>query len=177
MKAIDTVHATEQTLYFHDDGATPNSRFPVLLYHLHLHSLQDPASAFEALFAAHDWTPLWRAGIFDEPPVPPPDLVPVLLPLPLPVPAPVPIPEPLVVPSPPVLSVPLLSVPPEPVPMPSPGVPDPLAPPLPFMWPLSRVCVPGARWSFMSVAASTSGALAPRHSANNNDWGLMIIMV
>lgn len=65
MKLIDTAHATAQTLYFADDGATPNSRFPVLLYHLHLHSSQDPASAFEALFAAHGWTPLWRAGIFD----------------------------------------------------------------------------------------------------------------
>ncbi|MGB5958399.1 cupin domain-containing protein [Pseudomonas sp.] len=65
MKAIDTAGATAQTLHFEDDGATPNSRFPVLLYHLQIDSSQDTASAFEALFAAHQWTPLWRAGIFD----------------------------------------------------------------------------------------------------------------
>jgi len=65
MKAIDTADASVQTLYFEDDGATPNSRLPVLLYHLQVEPYLDAASAFEALFAAHRWTPLWRGGIFD----------------------------------------------------------------------------------------------------------------
>ncbi|QXH44384.1 cupin domain-containing protein [Pseudomonas xanthosomatis] len=65
MKAIDTADASVQTLYFEDDGATPNSRLPVLLYHLQVEPYPDAASAFEALFAAHRWTPLWRGGIFD----------------------------------------------------------------------------------------------------------------
>lgn len=65
MNATDTAGATVQTLYFKDDGATPNSRFPVLLYRLQLNPSQDCASAFEALFTAHQWVPLWRDGIFD----------------------------------------------------------------------------------------------------------------
>ncbi|MBK4992184.1 cupin domain-containing protein [Pseudomonas sp. S37] len=65
MKAIDIADASVQTLHFADDGATPNSRFPVVLYHLHIAPSQDTASAFEALFSAHCWTPLWRGGIFD----------------------------------------------------------------------------------------------------------------
>lgn len=54
-----------QRLYFQDDGATPNSHLPVLRYHLRPKSGTEAASAFEALFARHHWTPLWRAGIFD----------------------------------------------------------------------------------------------------------------
>ena len=65
MNATDTAGATVQTLYFKDDGATPNSHFPVLLYRLQLNPSQDCASAFEALFTAHQWVPLWRGGIFD----------------------------------------------------------------------------------------------------------------
>jgi len=65
MTLVNTADASVQALYFEDDGATPNSRFPVLLYRLKLDPSGDDASAFEALFAAHQWTPLWRDGIFD----------------------------------------------------------------------------------------------------------------
>ncbi|MCU0122981.1 cupin domain-containing protein [Pseudomonas vlassakiae] len=65
MSAIDTTSGNLQTLLFDDDGATPNNRFPVLLYRFQLDPAEDNASAFEALFSAHQWAPLWRAGIFD----------------------------------------------------------------------------------------------------------------
>ncbi|MEI2830690.1 cupin domain-containing protein [Pseudomonas mosselii] len=65
MTRMNTQDASVQALFFEDDGATPNSRFPVLLYRLKLDRAGDTASAFEALFAAHEWTPLWRDGIFD----------------------------------------------------------------------------------------------------------------
>lgn len=65
MIAIDSSAQPIQALRFEDDGATPNNRFPVLLYQLKLAPAHDNASAFESLFAAHQWTPLWRAGIFD----------------------------------------------------------------------------------------------------------------
>ncbi|CAM3899815.1 cupin domain-containing protein [Pseudomonas wadenswilerensis] len=52
-------------LYFTDDGTTPNSRLPVLLYHLPMKKEADNAGFFETLFARNRWTPLWRAGIFD----------------------------------------------------------------------------------------------------------------
>lgn len=51
-------------LYFQDDGATPNNRLPVLIYHLQWNPGQDRAAALEALFERNDWVPLWRAGIF-----------------------------------------------------------------------------------------------------------------
>ena len=107
-----------------------------------------------------------------EPPLPAPGPVPLPAAPPVPLPAPVPVPEPLSVPSPPVFSVPLVPVPPDPVPMPSPGVPEPV----PSNGPLSCVCAPGARWAFMSVAASANGALAPRHRASSNEWVLMMFM-
>ncbi|MCE5977603.1 cupin [Pseudomonas sp. JR33AA] len=65
MTLLNTAVASVQALYFEDDGATPNSRFPVLFYRLTLDASGHTASAFEALFAAHQWTPLWRDGIFD----------------------------------------------------------------------------------------------------------------
>jgi hypothetical protein len=65
MYAIDSNTQPLQALRFEDDGATPNSRFPVLLYRLQLAPAHDNAGAFETFFAAHQWTPLWRAGIFD----------------------------------------------------------------------------------------------------------------
>lgn len=65
MIAIDSSAQPIQALQFEDDGATPNSRLPVLLYQLKLAPGDDNASAFETLFAAHQWIPLWRAGIFD----------------------------------------------------------------------------------------------------------------
>ena len=52
-------------LFFHDDGRIPNSRLPVLVYHLRLKGGVDKAAAFEALFTQNNWNPLWRAGIFD----------------------------------------------------------------------------------------------------------------
>ncbi len=54
-----------ELLFFQDDGETPNSPLPVVLYHNCLEADSDRASAFEALFARHQWPPLWRAGIFD----------------------------------------------------------------------------------------------------------------
>ncbi|MGO3982864.1 cupin [Pseudomonas sp. SAS7] len=65
MNVIDTAGARAQSLYFEDDGATPNSRYPVLWYRLPLEPAADNASAFEGLFSAHRWAPLWRNGIFD----------------------------------------------------------------------------------------------------------------
>lgn len=65
MFTLDSTTQPQRTLHFADDGATPNSRFAVLLYRLRLAPADDNASAFEALFAAHQWTPLWRDGIFE----------------------------------------------------------------------------------------------------------------
>lgn len=65
MTLMNTQDASVQALYFEDDGATPNSRFAVLFYRLKVDPSADNASAFEWLFAAHQWTPLWRDGIFD----------------------------------------------------------------------------------------------------------------
>ncbi|ROL70803.1 cupin domain-containing protein [Pseudomonas vranovensis] len=59
-----TMLGNRRLLYFEDDGATPNSRLPVLLYHLRLAPQSDAAAGFESLFRAHQWPPLWRAGIF-----------------------------------------------------------------------------------------------------------------
>ena len=47
---------------FEDDGAFPNSRLPVLVYHAVDEALE--ASACEALFARHGWLGAWRDGIF-----------------------------------------------------------------------------------------------------------------
>lgn len=51
-----------ETYSFKDDGAFPNSRFPVLVYH----DVPDvhEASSCEALFARHGWLGAWRDGIF-----------------------------------------------------------------------------------------------------------------
>ncbi|WP_449432698.1 cupin domain-containing protein [Pseudomonas putida] len=65
MLEIDNSAVSVQSLRFEDDGATPNSRFPVLLYRLRMDPARDTASDFESLFADHRWTPLWRDGIFD----------------------------------------------------------------------------------------------------------------
>lgn len=53
MTLRNTADASVQALYFEDDGATPNSRFPVLFYRLTLDPSGHSATAFEALFAAH----------------------------------------------------------------------------------------------------------------------------
>ncbi|MNG72196.1 Cupin domain protein [compost metagenome] len=65
MVAIDTTDVPVQSLHFESDGATPNSRLAVLLCRLQLGPSPDIAGAFEALFAGHHWSPLWRDGIFD----------------------------------------------------------------------------------------------------------------
>ena len=46
---------------FDDDGAIPNSRFPLLVYRAALPA--DPA-AIERVFAAHHWPPAWRNGVY-----------------------------------------------------------------------------------------------------------------
>lgn len=52
-------------LRFDDDGRTPNSRYPVLVYRGLIGAAGDTAaSAFEAMFEAHDWRPQWRGGVF-----------------------------------------------------------------------------------------------------------------
>lgn len=54
-----------ETLMFQDDGRTPNSRFPVLVYRgLGTSPGDDPAAGFEALFEAHGWPAQWRGGVF-----------------------------------------------------------------------------------------------------------------
>lgn len=65
MAGDDLTKATAQLLRFDDDGETPNSRLPVLLYQLKFDPAVDTAELFEAMFAKHRWTPLWRDGIFD----------------------------------------------------------------------------------------------------------------
>ncbi|WP_295468479.1 cupin domain-containing protein [uncultured Pseudomonas sp.] len=53
-----------ERLYFADDGIIPNSRLPVLLYRQVPLSGDDQATALERLFAAHDWPPQWRYGVY-----------------------------------------------------------------------------------------------------------------
>jgi uncharacterized protein YjlB len=49
-----------------DDGVFPNNaKLPLIVYRGAVALPErDPAAAFEALFAAHDWPPAWRYGIF-----------------------------------------------------------------------------------------------------------------
>lgn len=51
-------------LRFADDGSTPNSVLPVLLYAMQWPHGRDRAAAFEALFEVHGWPALWRDGVF-----------------------------------------------------------------------------------------------------------------
>jgi uncharacterized protein YjlB len=51
-----------ETHSFEDDGAIPNSRLLVLIYH-GVDAAND-ASRCEELFAGHDWVPDWRDGIY-----------------------------------------------------------------------------------------------------------------
>ncbi|WP_434771687.1 cupin domain-containing protein [Pseudomonas entomophila] len=60
----DTVLPAPRHWRFDDEGAIPNSPLPVLAYTVPWPAGTDAGEAFEALFAAHGWTPLWRAGIF-----------------------------------------------------------------------------------------------------------------
>jgi uncharacterized protein YjlB len=56
--------------HFEDDGRFPNSRWPVLLYHLGIPRGEDEtanshAARIESIFGRHRWKPDWRDGIFD----------------------------------------------------------------------------------------------------------------
>ncbi len=51
---------------FDDDGEIPNNpSLPVLIYSQAVELHGDPAVALEHLFAANDWPPDWRDGIYD----------------------------------------------------------------------------------------------------------------
>jgi uncharacterized protein YjlB len=51
---------------FDDDGEIPNNPvLPVLIYSQAVELHGDPAVALEHLFAANDWPPDWRDGIYD----------------------------------------------------------------------------------------------------------------
>jgi uncharacterized protein YjlB len=49
------------TFTFHDDGAIPNSRLPLLVYR---NAVPADAAAIERLFAANHWPPAWRDGVY-----------------------------------------------------------------------------------------------------------------
>ena len=50
-----------ETLTFADDGAIPNSSLPLLVYR---GAVPADADAIERLFAANQWPPAWRDGVF-----------------------------------------------------------------------------------------------------------------
>jgi uncharacterized protein YjlB len=52
---------------FRDDGETPNSRWPLVLYRsaVVLKAVYDPAAIFEELFAQNGWTRSWRDAMYD----------------------------------------------------------------------------------------------------------------
>lgn len=52
-------------LFFEDDGHTPNSRLPVLIYQRVALGSADKACAFQALFSANHWPAQWCAQVFD----------------------------------------------------------------------------------------------------------------
>jgi uncharacterized protein YjlB len=56
-----------QLFRFRDDGETPNSRLPLVVYRgaLELDEAFDPAAVFEETFARHGWREAWRNGIYD----------------------------------------------------------------------------------------------------------------
>jgi uncharacterized protein YjlB len=56
-----------QLFRFRDDGETPNSRLPLVVYRgaLKLDEAFDPAAVFEETFARHGWRQSWRDGIYD----------------------------------------------------------------------------------------------------------------
>ncbi|VVN92564.1 cupin domain-containing protein [Pseudomonas fluorescens] len=60
-----SIMQSPRQLYFNDDGETPNSRLPVLLYRQVALHRTDKAGAFEVLFGSHQWPAQWRAQVFD----------------------------------------------------------------------------------------------------------------
>jgi uncharacterized protein YjlB len=52
---------------FRDDGATPNSRWPLVIYRsaVKLDTRYDPAAIFEELFALNGWKGSWRDAMYD----------------------------------------------------------------------------------------------------------------
>ena len=56
-----------QLFRFRDDGETPNSRLPLVVYRraLELDAAYDPAAVFEETFVRHGWRDAWRDGIYD----------------------------------------------------------------------------------------------------------------
>lgn len=58
---------TPQLFRFRDDGETPNSRLPLVVYRgvLSLDEAFDPAVVFEEIFARHGWRDSWRDGVYD----------------------------------------------------------------------------------------------------------------
>jgi uncharacterized protein YjlB len=56
-----------QLFRFRDDGETPNSRLPLVVYRsvLQLDEAYDPAAVLEETFARHGWREAWRDGIYD----------------------------------------------------------------------------------------------------------------
>ncbi|WP_374679720.1 cupin [Hydrocarboniphaga effusa] len=67
---MDILTVTPRLLRFGDDGVFPNSVLPVLFYPAALQvdaseGVSSTASAIEAIFAAHQWLPDWRDGIYD----------------------------------------------------------------------------------------------------------------
>ncbi|GAB2780150.1 hypothetical protein GCM10027040_02750 [Halomonas shantousis] len=56
-----------ETATFEDDGATPNTSLPALLFRSQGTDLEDEALAmrFERLYSAHGWPPSWRGGVYD----------------------------------------------------------------------------------------------------------------
>jgi uncharacterized protein YjlB len=56
---------TPQQLNLKPNGWMPNSSLPVLLYRNALPTGRDLADEMERLFAANQWPPQWRNGVFD----------------------------------------------------------------------------------------------------------------
>lgn len=54
-----------QTLHFEDDGRTPNSRLPALLYRgVEASAGASLAETFEQMFKNNDWPPQWRGSVY-----------------------------------------------------------------------------------------------------------------
>lgn len=49
------------TFQFQDDGSIPNSRLPLLVYR---DAVPPDAAAIERVFAANQWPPAWRNGVY-----------------------------------------------------------------------------------------------------------------